>query len=183
MGDKKGGRTSELLSQDPSRIKDIEEIIKTVGAPVKFIHIVRNPFDNIATMLLRTTGGRDSVRKEGVKVNKSQILENCIKKYFNLTEANQRVRERFGDAVVDIPGRETVLRPKETLQKLCDHLGVTCSEDYKEKCSRILYGTPSVTRDKIVWTKEQKQRVTELMKKYPFLKDFSFDDYFTASSG
>ena len=52
---------------------------------------------------------------------------------------------------------------------------MTCSEEYIEKCSKILYGAPSVTRNKIVWTEEQKQRVTEQMKKYPFLKDFSFD--------
>ena len=70
--------------------------------------------------------------------------------------ASQRVRERFGDAVIDIPGHETILRPKETVQKLCDHLGVTCTEDYIEKCSKILYGAPSVTRNKIVWTDEQK---------------------------
>ena len=110
-------------------------------------------------------------------MNGSVILEDWIELYFNLTKASQRVRERFGDAVIDIPGHETILRPKETLQKLCDHLGVTCSEDYVEKCSKILYGAPSVTRNKIVWTEEQKQRVTEQMKKYPFLKDFSFDDF------
>ena len=110
-------------------------------------------------------------------MNGSVILEDWIELYFNLTKASQRVRERFGDAVIDIPGHETILRPKETLQKLCDHLGVTCTEDYVEKCSKILYGGPSVTRDKIVWTEEQKQRVTEQMKKYPFLRDFSFDDY------
>ncbi|PFX14550.1 hypothetical protein AWC38_SpisGene21281 [Stylophora pistillata] len=183
IGDKKGGKTSELLSHDPSRMKQLEGIAKLVGVPMKFIHIVRNPFDNIATMVLRRLGERNNVREEGVKVNGSHILENWIGAYFKLVEANQRVRERFGDAVIDIPGHETVLRPKETLQKLCDHLGVTCSVHYVEKCSRILYGTPSVTRDKIVWTKEQKQRVTELMKKYSFLKDFSFDDYLTASSG
>ena len=110
-------------------------------------------------------------------MNGSVILEDWIELYFNLTKASQRVRERFGDAVIDIPGHETILRPKETLQKLCDHLGVTCMEDYIEKCSKILYGAPSVTRNKIVWTEEQKQRVTEQMKKYPFLKDFSFDDF------
>ena len=26
---------------------------KTAGAKVKFVHVVRNPFDNIATMVLR----------------------------------------------------------------------------------------------------------------------------------
>ena len=89
-------------------------------------------------------------------MNGSVILEDWIELYFNLTKASQRVRERFGDAVIDIPGHETILRPKETLQKLCDHLGVTCMEDYVEKCSKILYGAPSVTRNKIVWTDEQK---------------------------
>ena len=89
-------------------------------------------------------------------MNRSLILEDWIELYFNLTKASQRVRERFGDAVIDIPGHETILRPKETLQKLCDHLGVTCTEDYIEKCSKILYGSPSVTRNKIVWTDKQR---------------------------
>jgi len=94
-----------------------------------------------------------------------------------LAASNQRVRKRYGDAVLDIPGHETVLRPKEILQRLCDHLGVKCSEDYFEKCSKIMYGTPSVTRDKVVWTDEQIKKVTEKMKSYPFLKDYSFDKY------
>ena len=92
-----------------------------------------------------------------------------------MAASNQCVRERYGDAVLDIPGHETVLRPKGTLQRLCDHLGVTCSEDYIEKCSKILYGAPSVTRNNVVWTEEQKEHVTKMMKNYPFLKEYSFD--------
>ena len=94
-----------------------------------------------------------------------------------MAASNQRVREQYGDAVLDIPGHETVLRPRKTLQRLCDHLGVTCSEDYFEKCSKILYGAPSVTRNKVVWTNEQKERVTKMMKKYSFLKGYSFAKY------
>ena len=104
-------------------------------------------------------------------------MENIITLYFKLAASNQRLRERYGDAVIDIPGHETVLRPKETLQRLCDHLSVTCSEDYFEKCSEVMYGTPSVTRDKVVWSDEQIKRVTDMMKNYPFLKDYSFDGY------
>ena len=110
------------------------------------------------------------------KENKVQ-LDNQIASYFKMAASNQLVRERYGTAVLDIPGHETVLRPKETLQRLCDHLGVTCSEDYFEKCSKILYGTPSFTRDTVVWTEEQKERVTKLMKKYPFMKEYSFNKY------
>ena len=38
-----------------------------------------------------------------------------------------------------------------------------------------MYDSPSVTRDKVVWTDEQIKRVTDMMKKYPFMKDYSFD--------
>ena len=79
--------------------------------------------------------------------------------------------------MIDIPGHETVLRPRETIQKLCDHLGVTCSNEYLDKCSKIMYGTPSVTRDTVVWTEEQKTRVTQMMNRLPFLKDYTFDEY------
>ena len=58
-----------LISRDPSSIKQLEEIAKNVGVPMKFIHIVRNPFDNIATMVLRGAGERDNVREEGTKVS------------------------------------------------------------------------------------------------------------------
>ena len=50
--------------------------------------------------------------------------------------------------------------------QLFDHLDVTCSEEYIEKCSQILFETsPSITRHTVVWNKEQILRVTTKMKK------------------
>ena len=109
--------------------------------------------------------------------NNKERLDTKIDNYLQMAASNKRIRERYGDAVLDIQGHETVLRPRETLQRLCDHLGVTCYEEYIEKCTKILFGTPSVTRNKVVWTEEQKERVTEMMKNYPFLKEYSFDKY------
>ncbi|KAL9959635.1 hypothetical protein ACROYT_G032975 [Oculina patagonica] len=175
IGDKKGGGTSMALAQNQMSI--LEEISQVVQVPMKFIHVTRNPFDIIATNLLRSTQSRDVVREDDVKINNTELLDSKINKYFQRASTNQRVRERYGDAVLNIPAHETVLRPRQTLERLCDHLGVTCSEDYIEKCSKILYGTPSITRNTVVWTEEQKERVTEMMKNYPSLKDYSFDKY------
>ena len=111
------------------------------------------------------------------QLNNTRRLNLSINSYFKLATANQRVRERYGKAVIDIPGHETVLRPRETIQKLCEHLRVTCSDDYLDKCSNIMYGAPSVTRDKVIWTEEQKRRVMQKMKEFPFLRDYSFDVY------
>ena len=36
----------------------LKEIQQVLNIPFKFLHVVRNPFDNIATMLLRTLDKR-----------------------------------------------------------------------------------------------------------------------------
>lgn len=65
IGDKQAGKTSEFLS---TAIDILKEIRQTLQVPLRFIHIVRNPFDNIATMTLRETGTREAVIEEGTQV-------------------------------------------------------------------------------------------------------------------
>lgn len=47
IGDKEAAMSAVRLSRDGSLISRLKE---AVGVPVKVIHVVRNPFDNIATM-------------------------------------------------------------------------------------------------------------------------------------
>ena len=68
IGDKKGGKTAAIL-QDRRKMNVLEEIHQVVQVPMKFIHVIRNPFDNISTMVLRATNSRKKVREEGVKVS------------------------------------------------------------------------------------------------------------------
>ena len=68
MGDKKGGTTSKILI-DPSNMSRLEAIKQLVQVPVKFVHVVRNPFDNISTMTLRKSNKRTAARQEGFQVS------------------------------------------------------------------------------------------------------------------
>ena len=52
-----------------SSLHIFEEISQVAQAPIKFIHVIRNPFDNIATMLLRSLL-IDPYVAEGVKVRR-----------------------------------------------------------------------------------------------------------------
>ena len=49
IGDKKGGRTSKSLAQNLSVLEEIKQVVE---APMKFMHVIRNPFDIRATELL-----------------------------------------------------------------------------------------------------------------------------------
>ena len=68
IGDKKGGVTSEILI-DPSNMSKLEAISEIVQVPMKFIHVHRNPFDNIATMMLKKSSSRNAARDAGVIVS------------------------------------------------------------------------------------------------------------------
>ena len=68
IGDKQGGNTALALSE-LGNLDVLQEINQVVQVPMKFIHVHRNPFDNIATMMLRAIGSRGAVREEGVIVS------------------------------------------------------------------------------------------------------------------
>ena len=53
IGDKKGGKASKFLSKRNWR-KLTKEVLDEINLPLRLIHMVRNPFDNIATMTFRS---------------------------------------------------------------------------------------------------------------------------------
>jgi len=66
MGAKKGGQTTRQLFQKEN-VNAVLQIEKALKIPIKYIHVIRNPYDNIATMLLRKLNKRTEADK-GEKV-------------------------------------------------------------------------------------------------------------------
>ena len=67
IGAKKGGHTTRRLMKIEN-MNVLKEVTRVLNISLKFIHVVRNPYDNIATMLLRVLNKRDEANL-GVKVN------------------------------------------------------------------------------------------------------------------
>ena len=66
MGDKKGDRTTRQLMR-PESMNASLEIQQVLKIPIKYVHVIRNPYDNIATTLLRALDKRTEA-SQGVKV-------------------------------------------------------------------------------------------------------------------
>ncbi|KAL9978398.1 hypothetical protein ACROYT_G015908 [Oculina patagonica] len=174
IGDKKGESTSHFL-RNPRNLKLLDEIQRTLKTKLKFIHVIRNPFDNIATKLLRNLDSRDMARDESFKADNSTLLEKIITGYFDHVKSAQTLHQYGKYEVLNVYCHEVVSKPQENLQKLCNFLEVTCDEDYIDASSKLLFSKPSFTRNSVVWTSEQKRRVINEMKKYPFMRSFTFD--------
>ena len=62
------------LFEKPHKFHILKEINKTVGIPMNFIHVVRNPFDVISTWVLRLFNSRLRVNDGITKVKEKRLI-------------------------------------------------------------------------------------------------------------
>ena len=110
-----------------------------------------------------------------LQVNDSILLDSVITSHFKLIESAQKLHHHEDFEVIDIYSHEIITNPQENLRKLCSFLGVASDEEYIDAASKLLYTQPSKTRHSVVWTTEQRARVTNEMKQYKFMKPFTFE--------
>jgi len=158
LGDKKGGMTTQRLSQNPLLLEEIRTLLKV---PIKFIHVVRNPFDNITTMAIRTN---------------STILKETIH-YFELCLKNTLMLEIAGPQnVLTIRHEDLIVTPETTLAKMVSFLDIETEEEYFKDCAGIIYRAPHKSREKHPWDAKEKNLVLKHCAKFPFLADYTFDN-------
>lgn len=75
IGDKKAAQASRLLITVEG-MEALKRLEQKLGIQLKFIHVIRNPFDNIATMTLRRAEEKKK-GQENLKV-KSQVYRNNV---------------------------------------------------------------------------------------------------------
>lgn len=75
IGDKKAAQASRLLITVEG-MEALKRLEQKLGIQLKFIHVIRNPFDNIATMTLRRAEEKKK-GQENLKV-KSQVYRTVI---------------------------------------------------------------------------------------------------------
>ncbi len=158
IGDKEGGMSNLRLRRRPELLDRLKDL---VGVPVVVVHIVRNPFDTIATMLTR--GDADH-------------LDQAIEYYFRFAATVAEVQRRHGsDPRVEIRHEAFIARPRDELARLCAGVGVTPDEAYLRDCSAIVFDSPRRSRHSVPWTADQRALVERRMNEHPFLAGYGFD--------
>jgi hypothetical protein len=127
IGDKKGGGSTRILSSTPDTFQRLRDIIDT---DVRFIHVVRNPYDNISSMSQHR--------------HHNQSLTSIVDSYFDLCEANAAIKVRVGaGAVFEVKHETFIGNPEQTLKELCGFLGLECEEGYLTDCTNIVFDCPA----------------------------------------
>lgn len=158
IGDKKGGKAAIHLRDRPGLL---DELRRVVGVPLRIIHVVRNPYDNIATLTTRS----------------GQPLDQSIEDYFMLCSVVHGVLEHGPDAeFLTIRHEQFVADPCTGLRRLGRFIGLQMTDDYIRACASIVFPSPSQSRHKVLWSHEQISRVADELKRYAHLGGYAFAD-------
>jgi Sulfotransferase domain/Sulfotransferase family len=160
IGDKEAAMSAVRLARDGSLVSRLKE---AVGVPVKVIHVVRNPFDNIATMYLR---GRYPILR--------LPLSKCIDDFAAMASTIEELKVRLApDDLLEVRHEDVVDRPVECLQRLCGFLDVESEPEYILAATRIVSPSANRSRDRLVWQTPDVHAVEEIIAKSSAHRSYS----------
>ena len=157
IGDKQGGGSSRRLGNRPGSLQSLRN---TFTRQIKFIHVTRNPYDNIATIADR----------------KNYSLEESATHYFSLCENIQKIKAQMATRdLFDLQHESFIANPQVILRGLCQFLGVDASDDYLNDCASIVYKSPHRSRYDARWDGKLIDAVKKRIAEFPFLAGYSFE--------
>ena len=181
IGDKSGHMTvTSYLANKSQYLYLVHELNRVLGASVKVIRVIRNPYDIIATTFLIGKTGKSGLKnaKNSTQLNHTfspEAIQKYIKRFSEDVDKTHQV-------VVDIPTPvhaihlvDLIRQPHSIMREVCELIQVECSLDYLNLCRDKLYKDISKTRYLLQWSPQDIEAVANIMKHYPEYSRYSFD--------
>lgn len=160
IGDKEGGATTDRLASMPHLLQQLKD---TIRCKIKFIIVIRNPYDNISTEFIR------SYRNESLKCR--------VDKYFSRCHTLNTIRSQVDTSdILFLSHDDIISTPHNVLKNICRFLNIIPSNEYLDACAKIVYESPVKSRNEIHWPLDLIEDVKNQMTRFDFLKGYSFDD-------
>lgn len=158
IGDKKGQGTANQLRTRPELLDRARGVL---GLPIKLVHVLRNPFDNISTIAAR----------------EKIPLEAASDMYFALADTVEATRGRVPPADwIDLRHEDVIARPRESVRRLVAFLGEEAPDAYVEACASIVFPSPNQSRRKAAWTPALLEATQARIDARPALAGYRFSD-------
>jgi hypothetical protein len=159
IGDSKAGPSTRQLGQEPQLLDELQARMATVD--LRIIQVIRNPYDPISAMMVR--GGRS--------------FGNAIDHYFEYCETLVKLQNRLPDAsLTAVRYEEFVQQPRQTLEALCQFLGIEGHDAYLTACTGLVKAKPDRYRQLVSWTPHWIGVVRNRINQCDFLAGYSFEN-------
>ncbi len=165
IGDKKGANTCRWLKANPELLEDLRQ---NVNVPLKAVNVIRNPFDNIATMAKR------SVKWDLNKVD-ANVLQKAANEYFFLNQGVVQLENQLSSAEkLHLRSEELVAHPRETLTAMLNFLQLVPTDQYLAACETKIFKKPRKPRWDVSWPHQLIEEVEGLIENHPWFEGYNF---------
>ena len=184
IGDKKGDWTVRRIGARPALLSTLR---RTIGSRrIVYIQVVRNPFDNIATMSLRKGRHYDRVRiadrtgMGAVATSKripAAVRDDMLADYEGLCQGMADIKSKVPvDDWITIHHEDLVADPVKAIETLFARAGLPVTGNAVRSAASLVTNEANATRHQITWTDRQVQRIDALRDRHAFLSRYAFDD-------
>jgi len=167
IGSKSGHQTVKHLLRTDYKLETFKELI---DMPLKILHLVRNPYDNLATWVNRA---KEEHARKGIERNEEDILNDKIVHYHDLNKKIQEIIDE--EDVFTYKLDRLIKKPGKTLKAIYDHLEVPYNGQIITQAKSMVYEKQRITRNGIKWTDKQANNVDKIVNEFDFLKGYKFD--------
>lgn len=168
IGDKTGHRTVQYIIDNG--YEGLQKLKDIVNMEMKWINVVRNPFDVITTWTLKN---RDHLKRKNKQFDINEIYKDVFIKYRNL---NKKIAELHKtENILTINHEYVIRRTDRTLKEISKFLDLgQVPNNWKLRVKEVVWPSPNITRTKMKWTPKMKKNVNEIIKKYDWLHGYSY---------
>ncbi len=158
IGDGASGSATQRFAKEPDLLQRVRNAMGAID--VKFIQVIRNPYDPISVMMVRG----------------KRTFENAIDHYFANCDTLVELRKRLdSSSLLAVRYEDFVSQPEIRLSQLCRYLGIEPGDDYLKACGSILHKSPDRNRQMVTWDSRWIGVVKGKMAQYDFLQGYSFE--------
>jgi hypothetical protein len=157
IGDKKAAMTALRFDDDPARLDRLRAFVRV---PLCALHLVRNPFDTIAS----------------IARNNDVPLVEAISRYRQFGQVVDRSIARLTEReLFQLRYEDFVLDPSRWLNALCESLGVRATQAYLRGCALVVEPTVRRGRDTAAWSDAELAEIADIVASRPVLAGYGFD--------
>lgn len=151
IGDKKGAGTARQFARHG--LHRIDDFKAYIGAPVKMLHVIRNPFDIVAAGKAAGRSGFADI----VSIV-SDIRQRCL-----------------GDDWLDVYHERLIAEPREEVARIAKFLGLPVLPQHLDGAAAHVYTQPHCRRFEVDWPKGARAMVENIIARHDYFGGYTWD--------
>jgi hypothetical protein len=164
LGDKKGAQSTRRLGCRPGLLRLLRS---TVRVPLRVVHVIRRPLDNIATMAYRACGSKDA------RVT-PRALTAAARRYFTLHETVQAIAsELAADEHLVVHGDDLAADARVEIARVLKFLGVAADPEFLDATRALVRPEPNRSAGRFQWSPTLAREIEVSVCNDPLLARYS----------